>query len=141
MAREYIPAELRRLVVDRSGGNCEYCKFPMRFSLDAMEIDHILPVSRGGMTVAENLAFACHGCNQYKQNRCEGIDPVSAIAVPLYNPREMVWEEHFAWSLDTTLIVGKTPTGRVTVSLLKLNRSGAVNLRRVLRASREHPPN
>jgi hypothetical protein len=43
--------------------------------------------------------------------------------------------------LDTTLIVGKTPTGRVTVSLLKLNRSGAVNLRRMLRASREHPPN
>jgi hypothetical protein len=139
MPREYVPADLRRLVLDRSGGNCEYCRYPMRFSLDSMEIDHILPVSRGGLTTAGNLAFACHGCNQYKQDRCEGFDAVSGAEAPIYNPRIMAWEEHFAWSLDTTLVVGKTPTGRITVNLLKLNRSGAVNLRRVLKASGEHP--
>jgi hypothetical protein len=38
------------------------------------------------------------------------------------------------------LIVGKTPTGRVTVRLLKMNRSGLVNLRRILERSGDHPP-
>jgi HNH endonuclease len=140
MARVYIGAELRRLVIDRASANCEYCKYPMRFALDSMEIDHILPVSRGGLTEVENLALACHGCNQYKQNRTEGLDLLSGIATPLYHPRTMVWQNHFVWSQDTTRIIGKTPTGRVTVDLLKLNRSGAVNLRRVLHLSGDHPP-
>ena len=141
MARAYIPVNLKRLVIDRSQNNCEYCKFPMQFSLDSMEIDHIFPVSRGGKTIAENLAFACHGCNQYKRNCCEGFDSVSMAEVPLYNPREMVWKDHFSWSEDMTLVIGRTPTGRVSVDLLKLNRSGAVNLRRGLTVSGDHPPN
>ena len=141
MARAYIPVDLKRLVIDRSQNNCEYCKFPMQFSLDSMEIDHILPVSRGGRTIAENLAFACHGCNQYKRDHCEGFDPVSMAEVPLYNPREMLWKDHFSWSEDMTFVIGRTPTGRASVDLLKLNRSGAVNLRRVLIVSGDHPPN
>ncbi|MBE9032414.1 HNH endonuclease [filamentous cyanobacterium LEGE 11480] len=140
MAREYITAELRRLIIDRARGCCEYCQFPMRFSLDSMEIDHILQVSLGGVTIAENLAFACHGCNQYKHNRAKGVDVSSNREVPLYHPRLMNWETHFAWSEDTTHVVGKTPTGRVTVQLLKMNRAGAVNLRRVLNMSGDHPP-
>ncbi len=140
MAKPHISVELRRLVSDRSGGYCEYCKFPVKFALESMEIDHTFPVSLGGKTVAENLALACHGCNQNKQNRVEGMDLVSSTLVGIYNPRTMVWEEHFGWSQDTTLIVGKTPTGRVTVRFLKMNRSGLVNLRRVLERSGDHPP-
>jgi hypothetical protein len=48
--------------------------------------------------------------------------------------------DHFAWSDDFTLVIGLTPTGRATVEKLQLNRSGLVNLRRVLRAVGEHPP-
>lgn len=140
MARPYISTELRRLVSDRADGYCEYCKFPIKFALESMEVDHTFPVSLGGKTEGENLALACHGCNQNKQNRIAGMDLVSSTSVAIYNPRTMVWEEHFGWSQDTTLIVGKTATGRVTVRLLKLNRSGLVNLRRVLERSGEHPP-
>jgi HNH endonuclease len=140
MARTYISVELRRLVSDRAAGYCEYCKFPVRFALESMEIDHSFPVSLGGKTIAENLALACHGCNQNKQNRIEALDLVSSTIVEIYNPRAMVWEEHFGWSQDTTLIVGKTPTGRVTVQILKMNRSGLINLRRVLERSGDHPP-
>jgi HNH endonuclease len=140
MARPYIAAELRRLVSDRAGGYCEYCKFPVKFALESMEVDHTFPFSLGGKTIAENLALACHGCNQNKQNRIEGVDLLSSAVAELYNPRTMVWKDHFGWSQDTTLIVGKTATGRVTVRLLKMNRLGLVNLRGVLERSGEHPP-
>ena len=39
----------------------------------------------------------------------------------IYNLREQVWSEHFAWSKDKTEIIGKTPCGRATVSALQLN--------------------
>lgn len=140
MAKPYVSVELRRLVSNRAEGYCEYCKFPVKFALESMEIDHAFPVSLGGKTIAENLALACHGCNQNKQNRIEAIDLGSSTLVEIYHPRTMVWEKHFGWSQDTTLIVGKTPTGRVTVQMLKLNRSGLINLRRVLNRSGDHPP-
>jgi hypothetical protein len=140
MARPYVPADLRRLVLDRACGYCEYCKLPVKFAFESMEVDHTFPVSLGGQTVAENLALACHGCNQHKLNRTQGLDLVSSTLVDVFNPRTMIWGEHFGWSEDTTLIVGKTPTGRLTVRFLKMNRSGLVNLRRVLERSGEHPP-
>jgi hypothetical protein len=37
-------------------------------------------------------------------------------------------------------VIGLTPTGRATVNELNLNRSGLINLRRVLFACGEHPP-
>jgi hypothetical protein len=51
----------------------------------------------------------------------------------------MNWPEHFAWSDDYTEIIPLTPTGRVTVRDLQLNRLGVRNLRRVLHAMGEHP--
>jgi HNH endonuclease len=115
MPRDYIPKDLRRFVTERARGYCEYCRSPGRFALESMEIEHIVPSSRSGGTEAENLALACHGCNNYKQNRIEGIDPVSAESAVLYHPRLMNWYEHFAWSADATLAIGLTATGRVTV--------------------------
>jgi hypothetical protein len=67
-------------------------------------------------------------------------DPVSGQPAPLYHPRRDRWDEHFAWSHDCTLIVGLTPTGRATIEVLRLNRDGVVNLRRLLYARGEHPP-
>jgi hypothetical protein len=48
--------------------------------------------------------------------------------------------KHFAWSVHSTMIIGLTPTGRATVEALRMNRKGVVNLRRVLFAMGEHPP-
>jgi hypothetical protein len=58
----------------------------------------------------------------------------------LFHPRQHRWRDHFAWNNDATVVVGLSPTGRATVSLLQLNRSGLVNLRRLLVAAGEHPP-
>ncbi len=140
MSRDYIAAALRRLVFQRSKGYCEYCRSPGRFALGSMEIEHTMPLSRGGRTVGKNLALACRGCNQNKGSQIEGIDSVSLESVQLYNPREMGWDDHFAWGQGTLLVVGKTPTGRATVAVLRLNREGVVNLRRLMIHSGEHPP-
>lgn len=59
---------------------------------------------------------------------------------PLYHPRHQTWSDHFEWSADFTLIVGLTPTRRATVEVLHLNRERLANLRRVLYAMGEHPP-
>lgn len=140
MPREYITATLRKLVVNRARGYCEYCRSSGKFALESMEIEHVIPVSRGGETIAENLALACHGCNNHKQSRINGLDPVSQELTLLYHPREMEWNEHFAWSEDKTIVIGLTATGRVTMILLKLNRLGVVNLRQILQAAGQHPP-
>lgn len=95
-------------------------------------MEHIVPISEGGETALSNLALACGGCNGYKYNKVEAIDSESQRLVPLYHPREQVWQEHFAWSEDSLQIIGLTATGRATIAALKMNRPGVVNMRRLL---------
>ena len=49
-----MDAELQRLVRDRSGGRCEYCRLPEAESLVPFEIEHIIPRKHRGRTVAGN---------------------------------------------------------------------------------------
>jgi hypothetical protein len=140
MTKKYIPADLRRLVIERARNYCEYCRYPGRYAPQTSPIDHIIPREAGGQTVAENLAQSCQGCNGHKAARTLATDPVTGLLVSLYNPREQRWNEHFSWSEDYLQITGLTPTGRATVEALQLNREGLVNMRRVLYAVGEHPP-
>lgn len=132
MAEPYIPAELRRLVAERANHRCEYCRAPAAFSSDNFTCDHILPRSQGGLTTADNLALACFSCNQHKSARLSAIDSVSGATVRLFHPRLQQWQEHFVWEEACTAMRGLTPVGRATVEALQLNRSGLVNLRRLL---------
>jgi hypothetical protein len=103
-------------------------------------VRYIVPVSRGGASILDNLAYACSGCNRHKLNRVEAFDLVEQQTVALFHPRHHRWQEHFQWNEDYTFMVGLTATGRVTVSALQLNREGVVNLRRLLRLIGQHPP-
>jgi hypothetical protein len=140
MADTHLPADLRRLVAERARHCCEYCRTQAQYSADPFTVDHITPRSRGGLTTAEHLALCCPGCNQHKATRTAAPDPVTSSLSPLFHPREHRWEEHFAWNEDFTLVLGLTPTGRVMIEVLHLNRLGLINLRRVLYAIGEHPP-
>jgi hypothetical protein len=135
-----VSEQLRSQVAARAGDRCEYCLSPARYATQRLSVEHAAPHAKGGTNAFENLALSCQGCNNHKYNHTEAPDPVSGELVPLYNPRQHGWAEHFAWSADTLLIVGISPTGRATVDALLLNRSGVVNLRRLLVASNEHPP-
>ena len=140
MPAKRIPQKLRRQVIARASGYCEYCRCPDSFSSDPFSVDHIIPKSKGGKTTLNNLAYACHGCNGKKYDRMRVIDPFTKKRVGLFHPRNHRWQEHFAWNEDFSKIVGLSPTGRGTVAALELNRIGVVNLRKLLRNSNQHPP-
>lgn len=139
MAESPTPSQ-RQAVKARAGAICEYCRSPAKYGVQSFECEHVVPTSQGGDTVLENLAFACGGCNRSKAARTVAPDPESGSLVPIFNPREQSWNDHFAWDFDFALVVGLTPIGRATVEALRLNRPGVVNLRKVLLAIGEHPP-
>lgn len=60
-----IPSKLRRAVHKRDGYKCRYCGMEP----DDMCIDHVIPSSRGGETVLDNLVTACRSCNSTKGAR------------------------------------------------------------------------
>lgn len=65
--------------------------------------------------------------------------PLTAIEVRLYHPRQDKWNDHFVWNEDQAVIIGISPVGRATISCLKINRKEAVNLRKALKAFGVHP--
>ena len=140
MPRPRVSRRDRQVVAERANGRCEYCQSPERFSTQAFAVEHVIPLSRGGLSVLENLAYACLGCNGHKYNKIEAPDPTDSKLAGLYNPRRQEWRDHFKWSDDFSHIVGLTPTGRATVSALQMNRPGVVNIRRALFAIGAHPP-
>jgi hypothetical protein len=50
-----------------------------------------------------------------------GIDLTTGDEVPLFNPRQHRWEEHFKVDHPTAELVGLTPIGRATVGRLRMN--------------------
>ena len=133
-------ARTRRLVAERAGFRCEYCLTPAGLAPSPYSAEHILPRSRGGTFVLENLAFSCQGCNGHKAAKTVATDPATQKTVPLFHPRHQEWREHFGWTADGTKIEGKSPAGRATVLALQLNRSGLQNLRRLMVLADLHPP-
>ena len=140
MRRPYLSTALKKVVKQRAGDCCEYCKSQAAFSTQSFSIEHIIPLSKEGTNNPDNLALACQGCNGHKYNKTAGVDPASGNPAPIFHPREQSWEDHFSWNEDFTEIIGLDASGRATVSLLRLNRQGLVNLRRVLFQLGEHPP-
>jgi hypothetical protein len=129
----------KEVVKKRALWRCEYCLCPASFSPFTFHVDHIIPYSKGGKTELENLAFSC-GCNSFKANRTHAPDPQTGKSVALFHPRLQKWSEHFAWDEDGLRIIGITPTGRATVETFRINRDELVNLRELLLAADEHPP-
>ena len=140
MAKKTIPVAIRRVVAERAGWCCEYCKSQEKFSPQPFTLDHFIPKSKSGNDDSENLVLACHGCNGSKLDKTEALDPLTKTLVPLFNPRVETWAEYFAWDGTFTRILGMTPVGRATVIALKLNRKQLTNLREFLVLFGEHPP-
>jgi hypothetical protein len=103
-------------------------------------LEHILPKSSGGQSVEENLWLSCRLCNEAKGILTEAVDSENGALVPLFNPRKQDWRDHFVWSNDGTIIIGRTPTGRATVDALSLNGELRVRARTIWVEAGWHPP-
>lgn len=75
----------RTKILARDRYRCQYCG--LRGSAFELTVDHILPVSRGGLSSAENLVAACFACNQRKGNRT----PEEARMPLLKNPAALTY--------------------------------------------------
>jgi len=126
-----ISASLRSQVRNLDQDRCAYCQTPEELTVTTFEVDHITPSSAEGETTLDNLCLACPFCNRHKGKRHSATDPETGHSVPLYHPRRHKWSVHFAWSNDTSQIVGLTPTGRATVEALQMNRPRIVRLRQL----------
>jgi len=114
-----VPASLRQLVAERAAHRCEYCLLPEAVALHKHEPDHIVPRQHGGETHESNLSLVCLRCNRYKGPNVGSFDPLTGALVPFFNPRIHKWSDHF--ELDGATIQPRTPEGRVTVKILRLN--------------------
>ena len=121
---------LRKLVRARAAARCEYCHLSQQFSELQFHVEHIIPRQHGGPDDAQNLALACPDCNLLKGPNLTGVDPNTQRVERLFHPRRDKWSEHFVQ--EGARISGKTPAGRVTVSLLKMNNPRRLEVRSLI---------
>lgn len=135
-----IPDSIREQVRKRANNQCEYCRVDTELIYAPIEIDHIIPRVQGGSDDIENLCLACPFCNRFKGVQTHGIDSETSERIPLFNPRQQIWSEHFAWDTDNATVIGLTPCGRATVETLQINFAPNRELRRLFGQFGWYPP-
>ena len=63
-ANRRVPDSMRATVLVRDGGRCRRCRRTIN-----LEMDHIVPVSKGGKTEEANLQTLCRRCNRAKSRK------------------------------------------------------------------------
>lgn len=121
MPRPYVSAEVEQRIRQVAKSRCGYCLSPQHLVMARLEIEHIIPLAKGGSSEEDNLWLACPLCNRYKGDKIEAVDPQTGQAAPLFNPRTQNWFNHFRWSDDGLRIIGLTTVGRATVAALHLD--------------------
>src|SRR5438876_7817803 len=74
----------------------------------------------------QKTAYEAGGCLAFRRVR-------------LFHPHQQRWSAHFAWSPDGTRLLGRTATGRATISLLRMNNELIMALRQLWVTLRLHP--
>ena len=115
----YIPADLRRVAIERAAGRCEYCRIRESDTFLGCQIDHIIAEKHGGQTIAENLAFTCAFCNRHKGSDIGSIAESTGEFTRFFNPRTDDWNDHFEYA--DFVIEYISPIGETTASILQFN--------------------
>ena len=68
--RALMTAKLRNHIKERDHHTCQLCSVSLRDQEHLLlEVDHKIPVSKGGLSVEENLQTLCWRCNRSKSNK------------------------------------------------------------------------
>ncbi|HRW03589.1 MAG TPA: HNH endonuclease [Caldilineaceae bacterium] len=136
----YLSVELRKRLEELDNGQCVYCQTRTDNTGQALTIDHVIPLAKGGGNGLENLCRACRSCNEAKRDQTHAIDPLTGEIVRLYHPRQQRWSEHFAWDHTGVHLLGLTVIGRATVVALDVNNELILFARRRWVNAGWHPP-
>jgi len=63
---DHVPALTKEMLLARDRYVCAYCA--QRFRFDQLDMEHIVPSSKGGKASWTNLVAACKACNNRKAN-------------------------------------------------------------------------
>jgi hypothetical protein len=68
--RSLMTAKFREFIKNRDDYTCQTCEISTRDEEHLLlEVDHIKPVSKGGMSIESNLQTLCWKCNRTKSNK------------------------------------------------------------------------
>lgn len=68
--RVLMTASLRERIKERDNYTCQHCGLSVKDEPNLLlEIDHIIPISKGGKTEESNLQTLCWKCNRHKGNK------------------------------------------------------------------------
>lgn len=83
-------------IYNRDGGKCQYCG--RKFALSALSLDHVIPLSKGGLSSWDNVVSACVPCNTRKSDRTPTQAGMKLISQPKRPRAGIVGRElHFEW--------------------------------------------
>ncbi len=106
----------RKNILDRDKGLCAYCA--CKLTMSTMTLDHVYPVSKGGLSDWANLRAACSKCNGEKGNKTLselGWKLRSRVGIPMITkgaPKNIItkiggriadesWRDYIYWMIDT----------------------------------------
>jgi 5-methylcytosine-specific restriction endonuclease McrA len=79
--RHAKPVKFSRVnIYARDDYRCQYCG--ARCAIDQLTYDHVIPRSRGGRTVWDNIVSCCYACNAKKANRTPAEARMTLRSVP-----------------------------------------------------------
>lgn len=106
--RRWKPPRFRKKVLfNRDGWSCQYCG--IKLSWDTIEIEHIMPVSRGGPTSWQNCVAACKPCNKRKADQTPDEAGMRLLSVPREPSPLHFWDiaRSSVWHDDWDMFVQK----------------------------------
>lgn len=89
--RALMTSSLRNSIKSRDNHTCRYCSVSVVTEPHLLlEVDHIIPISKGGLSTPDNLQTLCWRCNRTKSNKVPSAGPIPLIratnAQPLAQP-------------------------------------------------------
>lgn len=62
--RRKLTKDERVEIYSKTNGHCAYCGCTLEYS--KMQVDHVIPLRKGGADTKDNMLPACRSCNYYK---------------------------------------------------------------------------
>ncbi|MFQ5834566.1 MAG: HNH endonuclease, partial [bacterium] len=87
----------RKNIYKRDENICQYCG--KKFKPQDLNLDHVVPLSRGGKDSWDNVVCSCVSCNLRKGNRTLAEAEMSLIRTP----KRPHWRSFVKYSLDNVV--------------------------------------